>query len=249
MAKKLFICGCARSGTSALTKLIGAHEKIVLGMERYGKLENKDTFCLREEHFTPSRFLTLEKGDAFRKELKLNPVMIDKLENQSYEYIGDKKPNLFLVYEELFNTFSDVTVIFIYRNVYDVSESWNKRAIKGNNWPKQKNYKKAVFSWNKALMTTIEQIKKGRNIICVNYEDIFAKKVDLMSLYNKLGLDIDKSTQIQLNTLLQQSNNIEKTRTQLSTEEYAFVKKHAKFRLLKEITQYDILKTGALTTI
>lgn len=242
MSKKLFICGCARSGTSALTKLIGAHEKIVLGMERYGKLENKDTFSLTEEHFTPSRFLTLKKGDTFRKELKFNPIMIDKLEKESYKYIGDKKPALFLVYEELFNIFSDATVIFIYRNVYDVAESWNKRAIKGNNWPEQRNYKKAVFSWNQSLMTTIEQIKKGRNIICVNYEDIFLQKVDLMSLYTKLGLDIDKSTQIQLNTLLNQSDNIEKKRTQLSTEEYTFVEKHAKFRLLREIAEYDILK-------
>ncbi len=243
MSKKLFISGCARSGTSALTKLIGSHEKIVLGMERYGKLENKDTFCLTEEHFTPSRFLTLKKGDTFRKELKLNPIVIDKLEKQGYEYIGDKKPGFFLVYEELFNVFSDATVIFIYRNVYDVAESWNKRAIEGNNWPVQKNYKKAVFSWNNSLITTIDQIKKGRNIICVNYEDIFLKKINLLSLYRKLGLEIDESTKKKLNSLLNKSDDIEKKRTKLNEEEYEFVEKHARFRLLKEIAKYDILKT------
>lgn len=41
MKNKLFIAGCARSGTSALAQLIGSHSKVVLGMERFGCFYNK----------------------------------------------------------------------------------------------------------------------------------------------------------------------------------------------------------------
>ncbi|WP_405196631.1 sulfotransferase [Zarconia navalis] len=33
--KFLFVCGCPRSGTTAIAKLLNYHSKVILGMERY----------------------------------------------------------------------------------------------------------------------------------------------------------------------------------------------------------------------
>lgn len=52
-ANYVFICGCPRSGTSAMTQLLSAHSQIVIGIERF-KYINKN--LLRPEMFRKDYF-------------------------------------------------------------------------------------------------------------------------------------------------------------------------------------------------
>ena len=107
MKKNLFIAGCARSGTSALVQLLTGSPKIVLGMERYGHLVQPDNFRLSPAHFIKERFLTLERDDTFYDNLldfhKFDPNFVEKIDE--CEWIGDKRPDLYESYDQLFEAF------------------------------------------------------------------------------------------------------------------------------------------------
>jgi len=247
MKKYLFIAGCARSGTSALAQLLGNHSKIVMGMERYGHLVNKDDFKLTPKHFEPERFLKIEPDDTFYNDFKKfhewDERIEKKLKEKSYTYIGDKRPEFYLVYDELFETFPNAKVVFIFRNLYEVASSWNKRAEEGQNWPAHKNFQKAVYAWNDSLRKTLEALEKyPENIVCLRYEDIFIKGVDLKPLYDWLGLEVDEFTQKKYENTLIISRKLQENRKnfQISENQKAFCDEKASYRFEKMLDKIKL---------
>ncbi|WP_122894011.1 sulfotransferase family protein [Arcobacter peruensis] len=248
MKNKLFIAGCARSGTSALAQLLGSNDKVVMGMERFGHLYNKNKFEASADLFETKRFLTIEDGDTFYTDLEKfhawDPNIIKKLESVNYEYIGDKRPEIYEVYDEMFNTFPDSKIIFIYRNLYEVAASWNKRAEAKENWPATKDFKKAVYAWNDSLRLTVEAIDKYPNqIACIRYEDVFVNAIDLKPLYAWLNIDMDANTHSKLKNILINSKRLQDERKsfQLSDEQKLFCDSTANFRFEKELNNIKII--------
>lgn len=246
MRDYLFISGCGRSGTTALAQLIGSHRSIVMGIERYGKLEREDNFALTEELFATERFLEIREGDTFYSDFDKfhcwDRELKSKIFDPDLKYIGDKKPTLFMVYDRLFEAFPNAKVIFIYRDIYEVAESWNKRAEHGVNWPKHKDYRQAVTSWNDSLENTLENIRSGKNIVCVNYGDLFIDQKDISSIFESLGLDIDDSVKAAWGRLMEMSCRLVKSRGILSDEQKEYVKENARFDYLEKINEYNVLR-------
>jgi len=245
--KYLFIAGCARSGTSALAQLVGNHSKIVMGMERYGHLVNKGDFKLTPQHFEPDHFMKIEPGDTFyddfKKKHQWDDRIEEKLKENKYIYIGDKRPKLYEVYDELFETFPNAKVIFIYRNLYEVASSWNKRAEEGENWPAHKDFQKAVYTWNNSLKNTMKALEKyPEKIMCIRYEDIFIKGVDLKPLYDWLGLEVDEYTKRQYEKTLIVSRKLQENRKafQLSEAQKAFCDEKAMYKLEKMLNKIKL---------
>ena len=174
----LFISGCGRSGTSALAQLIGSHKRIILGMERYGHLVNNNNFSLTKSHFTKERFLNINENDTFYNDFdefhKWDPNIKNKFV-EGYDYIGDKRPELYLAIEKLNKIFNYPKHIYIYRNIYDVAMSWEHRANVEKSWPEQRNYKMAVSNWNESLKIALDAVKKYKNFACVKYENLYIK--------------------------------------------------------------------------
>ena len=245
--KYLFIAGCARSGTSALTQLLGNHSKIVIGMERYGHLVNKGNFKLNPRHFKPERFLKIEPSDTFynnfKKHHQWDERIEKKLKEKNYVYIGDKRPILYEVYDELFETFPNAKVVFIYRNLYEVSSSWNKRAEEGQDWPAHKDFQKAVHAWNSSLKKTLEALEKyPEKIACIRYEDIFIKGVDLKPLYDWLGLEVDEFTQNKYKNTLIISRKLQENRKvfQISDNQKEFCDEKALYKFEKMLDKIKL---------
>jgi hypothetical protein len=248
MKNKLFIAGCARSGTSALAQLIGSHSKVVMGMERFGHLYDKKEFKVTERLFEPKRFLNVKKNDTFYSDFNefhdWDPDIVDKLNNYNYEYIGDKRPEIYEVYDDVIKTFSGAKIIFIYRNIYEVAASWNKRASDGDSWAVNRDFKAAVSAWGESLRLTIDAMKKyPANIVCVKYEDVFLKSIKLAPLYEWLSLEIDYSTRVRLQNLLQYSDVLKQKREsfQLSKEKKEFCKQNAPFEFEGVLDKMNML--------
>jgi len=246
--KYLFITGCARSGTSALAQLIGSHGSIVMGMERFGHLVSHTNFTLTPEHFLPERFLDIRPEDTFYSNFSdfhcWDEFIYDKLNDNNLSYIGDKRPNIHLSYDQLFSRFPDALLIYIYRDIYDVAASWNKRAREKCDWSVSDNYKKAVHVWNQSLKYTKHALSKyPENIICVRYENAFIHMHDLLALYRKLNLDIDASSQEKLHEIQSISNVLKFKRNDhaLSEKEISYCSKHASFSLEKELDQINLI--------
>ncbi len=237
MKKKIFIAGCARSGTSALAQLIGCHSRVVMGMERYGHLVIKGKFTLCEEHFIGERFLNVEPGDTFYDEFSLfhswDDSIVEKLTSGDYDFIGDKRPELYEVFDDIIERWPDSKCIYIYRNIYDVAASWNKRATETQDWPASRDFKAAVYAWNESLEAAHAHISKySENICCIKYEDIFLKPKSLISLYDFIGLSIDHRTLSKFKNLLANSERLlmERKKFALSDEQKRFVDKNTSFR-------------------
>lgn len=249
MKKYLFIAGCARSGTSALAQLIGSHKEIVMGMERFGHLSLKNNFKLTKELFEAERFLNIHDDDTFYTDFKKfhawDKDINIKVKNYDLKYIGDKRPELYTVYDELFQNFPEAKIIFIYRNVYEVAASWNKRAESKENWPASKDFKQAVYNWNNSLNLTIEALDKYQNnIVCLRYEDIFLNEMDLKPLYKWLDLEMDNATLEKYKNILFNSKRLQKEREnfQLSEEQVNFCKNAASFRFEKQLDEIKIIR-------
>jgi hypothetical protein len=186
----LFVGGCARSGTSPLAGLLGAHPAICIGMERYIRvlLTRKEAFG--PELFTKQRFFNVQDGDTFYGTLEGKPHyngMEGKWDKS--RYIGDKIPRIYAHYPHIGQKFPSAKMVFITRNLFDVATSFKRRAAdETDTWSRERGVTKAIVEWNTAHRKTLKHFD-GNNIFVVQFEAIL-EDVSLAPLLEFLGLSM-----------------------------------------------------------
>jgi hypothetical protein len=245
--KFLFVCGCPRSGTSAFARLLGAHDRIVMGMERFGHRVSPGNFTLTPNLFSKEKFFNIQPGDTFYVDFeayhKWDPFIKEKFDNAIY--VGDKRPDLFYVYDRVFDAFPNATIMFIYRDVFDVAASYNKRAGEGNNWPSHKDYKKAVVEWGLSLRHTLECIRNKMRLYCVKYEDLFSSHCDIDVIFDVLDLPFDERSRHAIVNLrkISEKLSVQRRNIGLSENDSRYVSKHAEFRYYEQIERLNLLRS------
>jgi len=178
--RPLFVCGCARSGTTALAQLVGSHPRVLLGIERYGRLA-RDRFLLEARHLEPARFARIEDGDTFYSSFEgrhyWDDGFADKLAGAvALAYVGDKKPMLYRFWRELFERFPDARLLFIYREPLAVARSWERRArAPGGNWPPGRDAAAAISEWNRAAACIRAAARQQQSVCIVSYEGLLSE--------------------------------------------------------------------------
>jgi len=233
--KYLFAGGVGRSGTSSLTEFIGSHSKIILGMERYNKLFRKQDFCISPSHFEKERFLNIQAGDTFYKDFNKFDVHLDipgKWDQAAY--VGVKYPRITTVYDETKQALGDFKLIYIYRNIFDVTESWNRRLVEQPRWPKNRDHKKAVSFWNNSLQKTRALIIERKDIICVKFEDLFFTDKSMKPIFDWLDLEMEDGVAdiLAYKRKMAPERNAKKGR--LSDEQKEHIEENARFDLYEE---------------
>ncbi len=117
-----FICGCPRSGTTALWRLFAAHNEISIGCERYIK-DVVPHFTLKKNQFASSEFFKHHEERLVDKKYYelLAPTYTSR------KVFGDKIPHFFLDYENLFAEIPRAKVLFVMKNIIDFAESFMNR--------------------------------------------------------------------------------------------------------------------------
>jgi hypothetical protein len=244
MKNFLFIAGCPRSGTSALVRILSFSKDIVIGLERFGHLVSKNNFQLNKSHFETERFFKLETHDTFYEDVikfhhKFYPNMRKKYETA--KIVGDKRPDLYRSYDELFMNFPEAKVIFIYRQLDKVASSYNARAIEENSWPADKNFKQAVIDWNESLYCTLQAIKRGYNIKIVEYENVFQSNSNLDDLFEFVGVEKDAGVEEGINLVRSRSAKLLNERKMyLNDDELAFIDENANKLVLADILSFKV---------
>jgi hypothetical protein len=231
MWKPLFICGCPRSGTSALRNVFNTDPRFALGMERYYS-RGSINFNLQRSHFEKSRFYDLQEGDTFWPSLDnctSNEANFDKA-----HYRGDKIPLLYKNLQSLFAEIPDSTVLFIVRDIYEVAASYNTRAQDENDklWARNQNFRVAVDDWNDSLVHLYQSCQERKeNVIPIFFDDFFSDETALANLMSKLGLTNDY---INFTPFVKKYLDIKskKKETRLSNEEKNYINENANFKLL-----------------
>ena len=197
-----FTVGTARSGTTALTRLLHAHESIVIGMERFksvsGNQSRHDEF--RPALFTPERFLDFRPRDTnitpdterFEGHYRLAE---ERFERGAVRYVGDKVfPNPWTA-EMIAEGFPSPKVIFIYRDLLRVASSFLVRANNPDDIVWDATHEEALSRWTKGFAVADDLIDRlgSDNVFAVRYERLFSDDRYLFrALFDFLGLPIDR---------------------------------------------------------
>ena len=109
-----FICGCARSGTTALWRLVSAHQEVAVGVERYLRMARPNKFLLSEDLFEESRFFDLHDTNSKSLPSGKNGKYYQDLKSRynNCKIFGDKIPRLYDYYTELNAAFAGMKMEF-----------------------------------------------------------------------------------------------------------------------------------------
>jgi len=234
--KQVFVAGCARSGTTAFTRLLNSHPDIVVLTENFGQQFHQSDSTFNNE--------LLEEKNI----LLTNPKLENKLKHASY--IGDKLPSYYLNYGKLFGAFPDAICLFLIRNIFDVAQSYKVRKEMDSKLDKAKDYKlnhnnkkkkiwtkgvrMAVQDWNLALENTLAAMEQNLNVKPLIYEKVFSGKQDF--LVQLLALSKHNSYDEFYKKSINIANKLNENRDSILTNrDKLWIMNNAKFDLYKKI--------------
>lgn len=235
----LFACGCPRSGTTVLWRLLRESPKIAMGVERYIDLVLGKQFALTEDHFKKDRFFTHKAEDTHFPDITSGGAGEYYAQLKEYyddcKYYGDKIPPLFERYDEIFANFPKAHVIYIYRNIFDVAQSYIKRLNNPDDaW--DKGIDKAIAEWNQSMRTTLAAKEKGHRIFCLEYEELFFEDYNWERVFDLLEIKYTKKVKMKFRNEKIFCNRLEDKRENfLSSMDKSKILKQADFEAYNKI--------------
>ena len=241
--KYLFICGCPRSGTTALVRLLNSHPSLAIGMERYKYYASQQKINkINQAAFKFDSFFNLQDNQT-----NINwKYFYDELEpkyKSGVEYLGDKYPHYYRFYNRINHNLSDVRWIFIVRDIASIARSYNARAADPkDSWSADADYTKAVDHWNESLIETWKYQKNNpepKLFVC-EYERLFSYDLDyLNSLLAFLKLERDSNVEAFFAQMKQDWLDKKAQKSQSSSsldpEELNYINEHANFTLKESL--------------
>ena len=179
--RQLFVCGAARSGTTAMTRLLNTHPDIVVGIERFKtRLLRADDEEDLPALFAKERFFDYDPGDTnvnYRRSYRGDMERAARKFDDAV-YIGDKVPNLYRRLDFIAAKFPDCRVVYMLRDPLHVAASWQVRALDEEDaWPAENDYRQAVADWNESVRIALAARKNlGPRISYVSYERVFGAR-------------------------------------------------------------------------
>ncbi len=236
--KYLFICGCPRSGTTALWKVISAHKQVAIGVERYLDKVYPD-FSLTQREFLENRFMSLLDSNGRKNIFAQHPYYtgLAKRYNKCI-YYGDKVPFLYENFTPFFSSFNNAIVIFILRNLFDVASSYKVRLQdKEDDW--SRDVATAVWDWNTAITCTLDALDANRNIIVIEYENFFSDKSIINKILTKLDLSETVSFKKNFQLMITKAKKHEDKRENiLDSSEKLYIQKNTNYQAYNKIIKY-----------
>lgn len=177
----LIVTGVGRSGTTALAKLLNAHPRACIGIERF-----KFRFLRANDYdaglFGKARFFDFREGDTnLRPEVR--PAWRATYDEMARKWdharvVGDKVPDMEPVLRDFLEANPGFRAIAILRNLADVGLSWQARATnRSDAWPSSRGFVAACRAWP-AQMAQLHALMQDRTlrdrILVLDYDRMYA---------------------------------------------------------------------------
>jgi len=236
-ARPLFVCGCARSGTTAFADYLNRHPEVLLCQERYKR-------GLPPERIAPDLF-TFERILDFRPKETEKPIwkngreffvkyhteLLAKKEPAKLRWIGDKGPYYVRCMDLLAKNNPGAHFIVLYRPIEEVVESWESRAEDpDDHWASHRGTEEAVKIWNLALQKTREFLESSSasRVLIISYHDFFYRNEAVVPLISGfLGLEFDESVTRAWREASLEFESGRRRKKPLSEEQRSFIQEHA----------------------
>ncbi|KIT15264.1 sulfotransferase family protein [Jannaschia aquimarina] len=202
--KFLFVAGNARSGTTAMVRLLNCHRRVIIHTERFRPLFVKGE--LKRAH--------LEKESFLSKEHRL-PQMIPTdragllARYDDAIYVGDKFPLMFKDFDLMDREFPGVEILYMVRNPVSVANSYQARFEEREQWKRNAFF--SVKEWSRSVRLGLERIEGGKRLSVVPYEDAFASAENVRTIFRHLGLDPEDADWDRISDLLAEAAELEQT--------------------------------------
>ena len=147
----LIVCGVARSGTTALARVLNAHPLVCIGLEGY-KFHCYHGGGFEPNLFDKSRFFDFQAGDTNIVPEADNATLYAAMRQKwdVAQIVGDKIPHAFRCMVSIEAAYPRVRFLYVVRNIEAVASSWNARARNelDRGWQRGEDCKRAVKAWN-----------------------------------------------------------------------------------------------------
>ncbi len=247
-AKKryLFVAGCPRSGTTALTGLLNASPDIALGLERFKRVKD-----VTEDHFAVERFLNPSENETNILAPEHYEMLSRKFSKPSSPAVlGDKTPGYFRRLEQLQLEFPAAYFVVIWRDPLSVASSFEFRSQRASaGWSEHHDHTNAVKQWNESLSRTIRFIERhpGSNVFLVKYEWLFSgDKSYLNALFNFLGLELGDEIENEYRGAMKTYDRVRKKSNILSSAQQSFVRSNTDWQLDRRANELSAIACSKL---
>ncbi|MDJ0745649.1 MAG: sulfotransferase [Xenococcaceae cyanobacterium MO_167.B27] len=228
----LFAIGNARSGTTALGKLLNFSPEICLGIERYGKEDDISAMSFEKENF----FDVNSKGYSVR------PHFYETIREKfdTAKYVGDKRPRFIESWKNTFLNLPQAKIVYIFRNIYDVACSYNVRASNAaqgldKQWRTNRDFSEAVHDWNEGIQE-IQNLARFYKVYFVKYEDFFVHRSKMIHLFNYLGVNPEEpKTKVGIEKTYKTALSVQKKARILADHEKEYIDANADFEAYNKL--------------
>jgi len=196
----LFIAGCPRSGTTALTTFLNGDERLLLGQERFRRIRKwVEPFHFTEEVFFNPTSHETSWAMPWRAETVWPGTFVEYRElrarwrSGSVRIIGDKAPYYVRHLERLDQEFPQARFAILVRDLDEVARSYDRRAANpSDHWPAENDHRLAAHDWNDSLARTraFAEQESARLLVIAHERFFFGEPGELERLYAFLELDL-----------------------------------------------------------
>ena len=222
----LFVCGCDRSGTTALADYLNRHPKILVCQESSETTEqgeitlDSSTF---ERMLDP---LPKEPGDAAPHsdgDRLIGPraELLANRDPSGLQWIGASNSDYLMRMESLAGNNPGARFIVMYRPIEEVVESWEPEDADGRQ-NGDDGFGRAVKTWNRGLQSTRRFIRESLipRVLIIDYHDFLYRTETVAPLISRfLELEFDETATAELSDDVPQSER--------SGEGRSLIQKHA----------------------
>ncbi len=230
----LFVSGAPRSGTSSFGRMLNLHDKVAVLIERYMPFfgYHPDMF-LEQNIFSPGSENHRHAEDM--QELK------QKFTNA--RWIGDKRPNFAFGAAITNQHFAgcELRIFHIQRDMREVCWSYENKVKRSlDEW----SYKKACFDYNynnRALLKSSTNCHRGIKIYVVDYKRLHTDLEYLVTVFEKLDLEIDSALLANLEDYLARSAKVLKIPRELSPDISQYIEKNIDWSTEKALKKFSLV--------
>lgn len=192
----LFVAGCPRSGTTALTDYLNRHEEILMCRERYKRARHKiDPAALTFKeilNYEPRR-----RGGETNTPREHHEELLARKDPAKLAWIGDKHPGYVVSMKTLAENNPGAHFIIIYRPLEEVAESYEARSRNPDDpWLGGKDgFALAIADWNEAMRSTRDFVENDPacNVLVIDYHSFFYENEECIPRISRfLELDFDE---------------------------------------------------------
>jgi hypothetical protein len=218
--RPLFVCGCDRSGTTALADYLNRHPKILVCQD---SIESEQQGEITLDPSTFERMvdpLPKEPGDAAPHNdgdrlIKPRAEFLANRDPSELQWIGTSNSDYLMRMESLAGNNPGARFIVMYRPIEEIAGSWEQEDA-DDHQDSNGGFGRAVKTWNRGLQGTRRFIRESLipRVLLINYHDFLNRTETVAPLISRfLELELDETVRAELSDEMPQSERSSETRS------------------------------------